>query len=388
MIRYRALRFLAATYWCRRSVFASLSETKLKFLPRDVSWPQCFQSRFFSTNTAEENVDPLEKSRSTHAARNISLDSKMRLLNVLNKVYHDRSEEGMTKYIDPKIDFKEEHARNLDFEEFLLADKNGDGRVSSAEWEEFLEKKASIASEMHFAQPNAVNIEIPLSISDLNNLATESEGFHLSINGMRYKLQLMPEGKTADIIIEKTKQLREALRKFSKMDDDKRPLDLSAARYTKRVLTFGSLYLISQAAVIAKLTFFSRFGWDVMEPITYFITFGTAVMGLIFFQYHKIEYSYPALAAMMTHRKARKLYQKHHFDIDAYTDLQLNCLRLERQLMTLKPPRSLFSNEEARTLKDDLAQVEQIRKMRNENPKSDARRSMQREPSFSASDAY
>ena len=102
-----------------------------------------------------------------------------------------------------------------------------------------------------------------------------------------------------------------------------------------------------------------------MEPITYFITFGTAIMGLIFFRYHKIEYSYPALAALITRRTAQKLYRKCNFDIEKYAGLQSHCLGLERQLMVLQPPQCMLSTEQAQILGSDLDQLKKIHKLRD-----------------------
>ena len=112
-------------------------------------------------------------------------------------------------------------------------------------------------------------------------------------------------------------------------------------------------------------------------------------MGLIFFRYHKIEYSYPALAAMITRRKAQTLYKRYDFDIDEYTGLQSHCLRLERQLVALQPPRTMLSTEQARILSSDLAQLKQIRQLREAQISNSGKsRGADRERSFTASDSY
>lgn len=271
--------------------------------------------------------------------KTLSLDSKLRVMRLLETIEKtDKDEHDL--FAKRFAQFK--NRSQLDYQEFLLADLDGDGRVSNAEWEEFLRKKALVEAGLSFKEPSALSIEIPMSIQQFTRMADENEGLHVSVNGMRYRLSLQPEGRTADVIEHKQERLHDTLVELASMEKEKRPLDSQAARHTRRVLTVCLMYLLSQAAVIAKLTFFSRFGWDVMEPITYFITFGTAIMGLVFFQYHKIEYSYPALAALLTQRRANKLYERNGFDFSRYTELQSLALKYERQLLVLQPPRSLW----------------------------------------------
>ena len=66
-----------------------------------------------------------------------------------------------------------------------------------------------------------------------------------------------------------------------------------------------------------------RFGWDVMEPICYFITFYVGVGSLMFFQLNRIEFSYPALYSALVQKKRNKLYTKRGFDIDKVRRLQV-----------------------------------------------------------------
>lgn len=338
----------------------------------------------------EKILSSFSSSQDSPANRRMTLDAKLRMLRVMDTIYDSDKDKDMYDKLTSYVRFGSN--QSVGFDEFLLADYNGDGRVSSAEWEHFLQEKAAAESGLNYQPPNALNVEVPLSTNQLHTMAESNEGLHISINGMRYRLSLTPEGKTSEIIGTKSKVLHETLQQLGLMETEKRPLDAKAARHTKRVLTFALFYLLSQATVIAKLTFFSRFGWDVMEPITYFITFGTAVMGFVFFQYHKIEYSYPALAALLTQRKARKLYQSYDFDIEKYMQLQAKALQIEQQLLVLRPPRSMLSAEEAQTLQDDLRQVQEIRNLQQNNSQAptttpDPNR-LKREPSFTSIDSY
>ncbi len=103
---------------------------------------------------------------------------------------------------------------------------------------------------------------------------------------------------------------------------------------------------------MAKLTFFSRFGWDVMEPICYFMTFYTGVGGLLFFQYNKIEYTYPALFAFLVDSKRMKLYKKKKFDIESYTKVQGHVNRLTKELKAISINEECLDSHDGRMVNE------------------------------------
>lgn len=80
-------------------------------------------------------------------------------------------------------------------------------------------------------------------------------------------------------------------------------------------------------------------GWDFTEPITYFITFSISLVGLIFFTWNRIEFSYPALAAAVARRKAGRLYVLHGFDVRRFAELQRRRSQIQQQLDALIPPK-------------------------------------------------
>jgi hypothetical protein len=228
---------------------------------------------------------------------------------------------------------------HVSFEDFLKADANQDGRVTAAEWENYIKSKRQAGTDQRF---KGLTIELPFSPLDLQQLLNTA-GFGITVNGLHYSISLIPEGYTVDLINIKRKQLAETQARMMEMDKIREPLDQKAARHTRRVMALLLGYLLTQAGVVAKLTFFSRFGWDVMEPITYFITFGISLLGLVFFTVNKLEFSYPALAALITRRKAEKLYIKHGFDAKLYRNLQKRSFILQDQLNALVPPVPLGS---------------------------------------------
>jgi len=80
----------------------------------------------------------------------MTLDAKLRMLRVMDKICNPNTDSGM-----PDTQTKHDRLgsnRSVGFDEFLLADKDGDGRVSSAEWEAFLQKKALAEKGMDYQE--------------------------------------------------------------------------------------------------------------------------------------------------------------------------------------------------------------------------------------------
>jgi hypothetical protein len=227
--------------------------------------------------------------------------------------------------------------RPKEWDDFLEADLNHDGQVSKAEWDAFVRKK-----QMHMAgHSQGVTVGIPMSASELGKLFV-AQGLEVAINGYQYQLKLEPVGETKAIIEEKLQRAGQVNAELEELEKQKQPLDARAARHAGRVMKGIVAYLVLQAAVVAKLTFYSRFGWDVMEPVTYFITFGTSLFGLSYFTWNKLEFSYPALAALVARRRAEKLYRKNGFDYGRFLALQRERADLKRHLDVLVPPRSML----------------------------------------------
>lgn len=97
---------------------------------------------------------------------------------------------------------------------------------------------------------------------------------------------------------------------------------------------FGLAYLSAQTAFLAKLTWID-YGWDVVEPITYFVTFTTAILGYIYFTFRKRDYSYEhAMKSWLDRRRAVE-YGKAGFSLDLLQELQLQYDRHVQQLLQL-----------------------------------------------------
>eukprot|EP01117_Protostelium_nocturnum_P008511 TRINITY_DN304_c0_g1_i1.p1 TRINITY_DN304_c0_g1~~TRINITY_DN304_c0_g1_i1.p1 ORF type:complete len:348 (-),score=139.09 TRINITY_DN304_c0_g1_i1:173-1216(-) len=99
-------------------------------------------------------------------------------------------------------------------------------------------------------------------------------------------------------------------------------LDRKAYRFADLAL-FGGLGAFSaQWMFLARLTWWD-FNWDIMEPVTYFITSGTALMAYIYFVLVKQEYTFENLRdGIATKRMLTNYTRSKEFDVEKYFDLE------------------------------------------------------------------
>lgn len=62
----------------------------------------------------------------------------------------------------------------------------------------------------------------------------------------------------------------------------KEELSKKAERRTTWVAWGGMAYMATQFGILARLTWW-EYSWDIMEPVTYFITYGTAMVMYAYF---------------------------------------------------------------------------------------------------------
>lgn len=92
-----------------------------------------------------------------------------------------------------------------------------------------------------------------------------------------------------------------------------------------------------QFGALARLTWW-EYSWDIMEPITYFVTYGTTMMWFIYYLVTRQEYMLPDVLnrrhLIVLHRRARKI----GLDIDVYNTLKNRAYELETTLKIIRGP--------------------------------------------------
>ncbi|XP_011862665.1 PREDICTED: calcium uniporter protein, mitochondrial [Vollenhovia emeryi] len=92
-----------------------------------------------------------------------------------------------------------------------------------------------------------------------------------------------------------------------------------------------------QFGALARLTWW-EYSWDIMEPVTYFVTYGTTMMWFIYYLVTRQEYMLPDVLnrrhLIVLHRRARKI----GLDIDLYNLLKNRAYELETTLKIIRGP--------------------------------------------------
>ena len=104
------------------------------------------------------------------------------------------------------------------------------------------------------------------------------------------------------------------------LDAEKLKYDKIAYKHANKMMYALFAYLLVQFGVLADMVWID-FNWDIMEPITYFVTLTTVIGGFSFFIRSKSDYTYPALAQRIANSKLRKLYIANRFNYQAWSSL-------------------------------------------------------------------
>eukprot|EP01102_Stenamoeba_stenopodia_P002465 TRINITY_DN1229_c0_g1_i1.p1 TRINITY_DN1229_c0_g1~~TRINITY_DN1229_c0_g1_i1.p1 ORF type:complete len:331 (-),score=93.90 TRINITY_DN1229_c0_g1_i1:227-1219(-) len=123
---------------------------------------------------------------------------------------------------------------------------------------------------------------------------------------------------------------------FERKKDLKDQLDDKAHRAANRLIYLGGAWLFVQAAVLARMTWW-EFSWDIVEPITYFVTFTGALIGYLYFATTKSEYTYEDLRDRLARTRREKFYERANFDPVAYQELAHQIHEREVELQAYLP---------------------------------------------------
>jgi hypothetical protein len=112
-------------------------------------------------------------------------------------------------------------------------------------------------------------------------------------------------------------------------------------------LTWLGLGLMSvQFGILARLTWW-EYSWDIMEPVTYFVTYGTAIACYAYFVLTRQDYLLPDVRDRQYLLNFHKRARKSEWDISKYNSLKEGICRAEVELSKLKDHTKLRPSNEA-----------------------------------------
>lgn len=138
-------------------------------------------------------------------------------------------------------------------------------------------------------------------------------------------------------LLEKLDNLKQELSPLEKMKAD---LSGKADFQTSRALYVGLALLSVQGGALAWLTWWV-YSWDVMEPVTYFITYSTSMGAFTYYILTKQDYVYPDVQDRQFLRYFYKGARKKRFNVEKYNELKDELAQVEEDLRRLRYPTQL-----------------------------------------------
>ncbi|XP_013603405.1 PREDICTED: calcium uniporter protein 6, mitochondrial-like [Brassica oleracea var. oleracea] len=142
----------------------------------------------------------------------------------------------------------------------------------------------------------------------------------------RDKVYLHPD-KVVDLIrrvfpTDETPEEAQIKEEFNKMRTMKEEIDVLAHRQVRKILWFGLATAIVQISLFVRLTFW-EFSWDVMEPITFFATATSIILGYAYFLITSSDPTYQDLMKRLFLSRQRKLLKTQRFDAERFQALEM-----------------------------------------------------------------
>lgn len=150
----------------------------------------------------------------------------------------------------------------------------------------------------------------------------------------RILAQLSDDTYLKDQLAIKQAELAQLKKEIQPLEEQRKQLERSAHRTATTYIWLGFGYCVAQAAIVARLTWW-ELSWDVMEPVTYMLTFATVLIGYSYFVLTGSEYTFEGLRRTIEKRKLVKLIRRRGFDEATYEKLKKAILVREEEVQRL-----------------------------------------------------
>uniref|UniRef100_A0A4X2K8H3 Calcium uniporter regulatory subunit MCUb n=1 Tax=Vombatus ursinus TaxID=29139 RepID=A0A4X2K8H3_VOMUR len=140
--------------------------------------------------------------------------------------------------------------------------------------------------------------------------------------------------KTEHSLLERIEELKEQLQP---MEELKAKIEAGSEAKTNRLLWTGLALMSTQGGILAWLTWWV-YSWDIMEPVTYFITFGSSMTFFAYFLLTRQDYSYSLIKNRQFLYFFHKRLKKKDFDVQQYNKLKEDLEEAEESLQRLRQP--------------------------------------------------
>ncbi|KAL5019214.1 hypothetical protein ScPMuIL_004936 [Solemya velum] len=136
------------------------------------------------------------------------------------------------------------------------------------------------------------------------------------------------------------KRLEDLQEQIAPLEKTRGDLVAMSHKRTTFLSWFGLGLMGAQFGVLARLTWW-EYSWDIMEPVTYFVTYGTTMAMYAYFVLTKQEYTFPDVKDREFLVTFYKHAQKQQLDVGKYNRLKDAISKAEFDLQRLQDPLQL-----------------------------------------------
>lgn len=115
----------------------------------------------------------------------------------------------------------------------------------------------------------------------------------------------------------------------------RKDLALKSKRHTNRMIWLGLGAMSIQMGIMARLTWFD-YSWDIVEPISYFVSYSAVIGVYAYFVLTRKEYDYESASDRIFLRHFHKNASKYNLDVNQYNEIRSKIFLLERDLLRIK----------------------------------------------------
>nr|XP_012621661.1 calcium uniporter regulatory subunit MCUb, mitochondrial isoform X1 [Microcebus murinus] len=190
----------------------------------------------------------------------------------------------------------------------------------------------------------AYDVQCPKKENPSNELATEMENMKSLVHRLFTVLHLEEfQKKREQDLLDKIDHLKEQLHPLEQV---KARIEAHSEAQTSGLQWAGLALLSVQGGALAWFTWWV-YSWDIMEPITYFITFANSMAFFAYFLVTRQDYTYSAVKRRQFLQFFHKKSKRQHFDVEQYNRLKEDLAKAKESLKRVR--HSLLANASRRT---------------------------------------
>ncbi|XP_023075691.1 calcium uniporter regulatory subunit MCUb, mitochondrial [Piliocolobus tephrosceles] len=165
----------------------------------------------------------------------------------------------------------------------------------------------------------AYDVQCPTTEKPTNEHTAETEHMKSLVHRLFTILHLEESQKKREHhLLEKIDHLKEQLQPLEQV---KAGIAAHSEAKTSGLLWAGLALLSIQGGALAWLTWWV-YSWDIMEPVTYFITFANSMVFFAYFVVTRQDYTYSAVKSRQFLQFFHKKSKQQHFDVEQYNKLK------------------------------------------------------------------